>query len=164
MYCNTSCVASIWDTLNWGTNQCFSSDIYALQHFMVANRQPLLGHGHVMQDRARVRARMSWPKSIVITFIVEFYFSEIYISQIQSAVTTKSSEPNLVSCPTPSHRFWNWIRMWSHSLMKSSATNHRNSRPSMESSELTSAAFYSMSEENENPTLPFVGVENSELR
>ncbi len=50
-----------------------------------------------MQDRARVRARMSWPKSIVITFIVEFYFSEIYISQIQSAVTTKSSEPNLVS-------------------------------------------------------------------
>jgi hypothetical protein len=34
----------------------------------------------------------------------------------------------------------------------------------MESSESTSAAFYSMSEENENPTLPFVGVENSELR
>jgi hypothetical protein len=40
MYCKTSCVASIWDTLNWGTNQCFSSDIYALQHFMVANRHP----------------------------------------------------------------------------------------------------------------------------
>jgi hypothetical protein len=78
MHCNTSCVA----------NRQLSRIAIGL-FAQVTNMSC-----RIVQESVR---RCRDPKSIDITFIVEFNFTEIYISQIRSAVTTKSSEPNLVS-------------------------------------------------------------------